>query len=132
MSRGLELTWQYKYEMTEKTASASRCLRQCNRVDAMSGHEQVSLQDRLEGALLRFVLGPAGAQWHLNRNKHMKKRPETVEIPAEIKAAVICVLEHMYADEQENYEEAEEEGEEVENHIYLPLQTLAKWLAWEE
>lgn len=61
----------------------------------------------------------------------MKKSAETAEIPIDIKAAVTHVLEYMYADEQENYEEREEDEEEASDHIFLSLQTLAKWIGWE-
>ena len=60
----------------------------------------------------------------------MKQSAETPAIPLDIQVAISRVLEYMYDDEQENYEEQEEEGEEMSNHIFLPLQTLAKWVGW--
>ena len=61
----------------------------------------------------------------------MKKSAETSAIPTDIQAAVTRVLEHMYADEEENYEERDEEDEEESaDHIFLSLETLAKWVGW--
>jgi hypothetical protein len=75
-------------------------------------------------APLRFVsVGEQTRKGLLIRRKQMTTRPE---IPQHIEVALTILLEYLYVEEQQHYEDNQET-----RHIFNALRTVAEWLEWE-